>query len=170
MRASASGFRAILGWSWAGLTLAGAALAPFLLDPLTRGLAALPVAVADPFTGGAVARILPREGYRIRIHRPVLEEAPLQEAEPFVQVDWEPVAGLPSVVEERLDLVAEGLGTVAVRFAVPADPAEPPTALLAWADGSVTTLRGEESRRLSRLFLRTRERMILRLPLRPARG
>ena len=161
--------RSFLGVSAACLALAGTALTPFILGPFSRGLASLPLHPADPFSGGEVAQTLARDGYRIRIHRPVRKEAPLQEVAPFLQLDWEPVNGLPARVEERLDLSGEGLGPVTIRFALPVEPKAAPSAELTWADGTRTLVRGEEKHLLSEFCLRTRERLILRVPLAPAR-
>lgn len=69
-------------------------------------VAATGLEVSPWFTGGKVVASVDREGYAIRVHRPVFDALVGQRAKGFVQIDFVPPEGgsLPAVVEENVDI------------------------------------------------------------------
>ena len=59
-------------------------------------------------SGDAVAFALPRDGYQIRIHRPVFMGLLWETGDGFVQVDWTPKESAPAVIDEEIDYDADG--------------------------------------------------------------
>ena len=161
--------RIFLAYSGAALTLAVAALVPFvLMGTFTRVVARAGLRVDPAYSGGNAARTMQRDGYRIVINEPVYPRA-LQEIDPFVQVAFTPAAALPRVVSEDVDLDGDGHADVHIRLTVPADAQARP-------EGSVTALNsryesfampGEAS--FSRLMAQAGGAVVVRVPLAQAR-
>lgn len=109
--------RSILGNSGAVLTLALAALTPFLLYGwFQTAIGAAGLHIDPTYSGGQVSHVMSRQGYRIVVNRPVPRRSPLQRIGPFVQVAWTPAAALPAHLTDDLDL--DGDGTPDVRVAI----------------------------------------------------
>jgi hypothetical protein len=109
--------RSILGHSGAVLTLVLALLSPFLLFGwFEKAIGAAGLHISPVYSGGEVARVIAREGYRIVVYRPTLRGSPLQRIDPFIQMRWTPEAGLPNAVVDDVDLDGDGTPDVQVRF------------------------------------------------------
>ncbi len=110
-----------LGYTAAVFTLVIAAMTPFFLFGLfAKGFSSMGLHVDEMYSGGPRVRTLDRAGYSIGIHRQVSPHM-LQREKPFVQLDWKPVAALPSHVSDRVDIDGDGTPDVAVDFDVPRD-------------------------------------------------
>ena len=157
-------FTSVPGYAIAGLSLAILASMPVLLPHLIRAAEALPLAPDPIFAGSEVTRTLQRPGYQILIHRPVPALAAIPGTPAFLQLDWTPVAALPPVVEERLDLGGDGVFDTFIRFEVPRDPRALLTADLTCTSSRVASLKGIQRQALSTLVVRSGERIILRVP------
>ncbi|MBI4875364.1 MAG: hypothetical protein HY822_12090 [Acidobacteria bacterium] len=156
----------ILGYTAAGLTVAATVLTPFLLmNVFTRGVAATGLRIDPAYTGGEVVREIARPGYRVRVHREVHPQTPLQRIQPFVQVDWTPAAALPPQIADEVDLDGDGAPDLRARFAVPRDPdaelrvdVEPLTARL-------KPMRGVGKPSFDTLIARVGDSIVVRVPL-----
>ena len=96
--------KSFLGHMWAIAALF-IALATFMgLDIWPRVLvAATGLTVAPRFTGGEVIRTVDHGVYKTYIHRPVFDGLIGERQEGFIQLNWEPLAGLPPVIQEKID-------------------------------------------------------------------
>lgn len=156
----------ILGYTIAALTLLLMATTPFwFMNSVIRGIGSSDIKPNPVYVGTSVARTLLRDGYEIQIYHPVLKQAPCQEVVPFLQLDWNPAGNLPLVVEETLDLGADGHQDLRVRFNVPKDPKEPLSADVTCTSGRVQSIQGIRKQALSMLCIRDGDRIILRVPL-----
>ena len=109
--------RSMLGHSGAVLTLLLALLSPFLLFGwFQSAIGAAGLRVNPVYSGGEVARVVQRDGYRIVVYRPTLRSSPLQRVGPFLQMKWTPAAGLPKAVTDEVDLDGDAKPDVQVRF------------------------------------------------------
>jgi hypothetical protein len=109
--------RSVLGNTGAGLTVAVAVLAPFLLFGWFQGaIGAARLHILPAYSGGEIARVIDRGGYRIEVFRPVMRSSPLQRVEPFVQLAWTPTARLPAHIAEEIDVDGDGAPDFAVSF------------------------------------------------------
>jgi hypothetical protein len=109
--------RSILGNSGAVLTLALAAVAPFLLFGwFQAAIGAAHLRIDPTYSGGEISHVIHRANYRIVVNRPVPRRSPLQRIGPFVQLAWTPAAGLPAHFSDEVDL--DGDGTPDVRVAI----------------------------------------------------
>jgi hypothetical protein len=158
--------KSILGYTAAALTVAAAILTPFLLLGFFSGrVAATGVRIDPAYTGGEVAREIPRAGYRVRVHHPVRPRTPFQRIEPFVQLDWTPAAALPAQVYDEIDMDGDGAPDVRVRFAVPRDPAAALRVDVEPLTGLARPLRGAGKESFSALIARVGEAIVVRVPL-----
>ncbi|MCG6536654.1 MAG: hypothetical protein L7F78_18595 [Syntrophales bacterium LBB04] len=96
--------KSILGYSWAFLA--------FVIVPVTflgnayfsqKLASATGVTVSPLYSGGEIVRIIDHGAYRTSIHRPVFDALIGETKTGFVQINWEPSAGLPAVIREGLD-------------------------------------------------------------------
>ena len=60
------------------------------------------------YTGGEVVRTVKREGYELRIHRPVFDGFLWETSEGFVQIDWAPPDAVPPMAAEDVDFDNDG--------------------------------------------------------------
>ncbi len=89
----------------------GAILAFFIVlgtffggDYFSRKLASASGVIISPrMTGGEIIKTIDHGAYRTSIHRPVLDALIGESKAGFVQIRWEPFAGLPPIVEEKID-------------------------------------------------------------------
>jgi len=157
--------RTVVAYSGAAITLMVAACVPFVLMGLFTHLVAGAGLRIDPaYSGGTVARVLPRSGYRIIVDRPVYPRA-LQRIDPFVQIAFTPASALPRQVDEWLNLGGGDQPEVRVTFTVPADPHARPT-------GSVTALNAKYksfampgSSSFSQMIVQSGGAVVIRVPL-----
>jgi hypothetical protein len=107
--------RSILGNSGAVLTLALAALTPFLLFGWFQAAVGAARLHIDPtYSGGEISHVIQRGGYRIVVNRPVPRKSPLQRIGPFVQITWTPADRLPANLSDEVDLDGDGVPDVRV--------------------------------------------------------
>ncbi|HOE17215.1 MAG TPA: hypothetical protein PLX02_05795 [Syntrophorhabdaceae bacterium] len=109
--------RSILGYMWAGAAVI-VVFATFLGSGFfSRTLvAASGVKISPLYTGGEVVRSVDHGSYRALIHRPVFDALIGERKEGFIQVNWEPLAGLPPVIEESIDYTGDGKADFSVRI------------------------------------------------------
>jgi hypothetical protein len=99
-----STLKGFLGHIWA-FSAFFIALATFMgFDTWPRILvAATGLTVSPRFTGGEIVRTVDHGVYKTHIHRPVFDGLIGERQEGFVQLSWEPFAGLPPVIQEKID-------------------------------------------------------------------
>lgn len=162
MRNRISTFFAYLG---AGLTLVIAILVPFvLMGAFTNAIAHAGLHIDENYTGGFVAHVLERNGYKILVYQPVRPHF-LQRTKPFVQIAFEPVSALPAEVNEAIDLDGDGKPDVQIRFKPPSDPQ---TALHGDAlalNGKFTSFENLGNDSFSRMVIHTGNRILVRVPM-----
>lgn len=156
----------ILGYGGAALVLLAALATPFVLYGWFQDLiGSLGLRIHPTYSGGEVARVLPREGYSIRVNRPVWRETPWQRVAPFVQIAWTPAHALPERVREELDIDGDGASDALVEFAVPRDPAAPLEVTVTPRGGKVHPLHVRGTRSMSALVARVKDTIVVRLPV-----
>jgi hypothetical protein len=107
--------RSILGNTGAVLTLALAALTPFLLYGwFQTAIGAAHLRIDPTYSGGEISHVIARPGYRIVVNRPVPRRSPLQRIGPFVQLTWTPADRLPANFSDDVDLDGDGVPDVRV--------------------------------------------------------
>ena len=161
--------RTALAYTAAAFTLAIAASVPFVLTGAFMQMVAHAGLRIDPaYSGGTVARVVDRNGYRILIGPPVYPRA-LQRIDPFVQIAFGPASALPHQVSEDLDLDGDGQADVHVSFTVPADPhTRPQGSVIALSpDYGSFVMPGEFS--FSQLIVQADGAVVIRVPLRRRR-
>lgn len=96
--------KGFLGYMWAFLTVF-IVLATFVgNDYFSEKLAsATGVTVSPWFSGGEVVKTVDHDAYTTYIHRPVFDALIGERKEGFIQLNWEPFAGLPPVIQETID-------------------------------------------------------------------
>ena len=99
----------ILGYTWAATALI-ITLATFLGNTyFSRTLAAATgVSVNPRFSGGDIMKTVDHGNYRTSLHRPVFDYLIGQTQEGFIQINWDPAAGLPPVIQEGFDYNGDG--------------------------------------------------------------
>src|SRR3972149_9845335 len=96
--------KGFLGYTWAFLAFFITLTAYVGYDTFPRKLAAATGIVISPwFTGGEIVRIIDHGAYRTHIHRPVFDALIGEREKGFIQLNWEPFAGLPPVIQEEID-------------------------------------------------------------------
>lgn len=153
--------RSILGYSGAILTVALAAITPFVLYGwFQNAIGGLGLKVHPEFSGGEVGHTITRPGYRMLVYRKVERATRWQRVDPFVQIEWTPASGLPAQVSEDVDLDGDGAADVRVAFR----PAE----LVVDAAPLHAPYRASHSRGVtsfSLLIARVDDRILVRLPV-----
>ncbi|MGV8058137.1 MAG: hypothetical protein AB2L12_08965 [Smithellaceae bacterium] len=96
--------KSFLGYTWA-VTAFIIALATFLgNDFFGRTLAAATGVTVNPwYTGGDIIKSVDHGKYRTLMHRPVFDSLIGQKKTGFIQINWEPAAGLPQIINEGFD-------------------------------------------------------------------
>lgn len=102
-------FKSIVGYTWAILAFI-IALATFLgNDSFSRELAsATGITVSPWYSGGEVVKTIEHGAYKTSLHRPVFDSLIGQTKEGFVQINWDPTAGLPPEIRESIDYNGDG--------------------------------------------------------------
>ena len=158
--------KAVLGYTGAVLTVVAMLVMPFVLFPLfTQGVAATGVEVDPVYTGGATARVIAKDGYRILVGRPVRSRALLGRPAAFVQLAWEPAGALPARVADEVDVDGDGRADLTARFEVPADTTAELFVDVTPAGGMVRPLRRASRGSFSALIARVGDRIVVRVPL-----
>jgi hypothetical protein len=101
--------RGFLGYLWA-ISAFFIVLATFIgNDYLSRKLAAeTGVTVSARYSGGEIIRVIDHGAYKTYIHRPVFDGLISETNNGFIQINWEPFAGLPSVLSETITFDGNG--------------------------------------------------------------
>jgi len=155
----------VLAYMGAAATLVLAALTPFvLMGYFSRLVAATGIHVDPVYTGGTVARTLPRGAYQIDIYSPVLPHA-LQHVDPFVQIAFRPVSALPTHFSEAIDLDGDGQPDVQVSFTLPANAKLRPAGDVVALNGKYQSFRIPVAGSFSQLMVEANGAMLLRVPL-----
>ena len=158
--------KAVLGYTGAVLTVVAMLVMPFVLFPLfTQGVAATGVEVDPVYTGGATARVIAKDGYRILVGRPVRSRALLGRPAAFVQLAWQPAGALPARVADEVDVDGDGRADLTARFEVPADTTAELFVDVTPAGGMVRPLRRASRGSFSALIARVGDRIVVRVPL-----
>lgn len=155
-----------LGYAFAGLTIAAVVATPLaLLRRFVGAVAGTGIRVDPVYTGGEIARTISADRpYIIQVHRPVLKRAPLQSTEPFVQIDWMPIAALPEHVGDPIDIDGDGTPDLMVSFHVP--PNDQPLRVDVRPLGPlVRAMNGVSRDSLGSLIARLPDRIVVRVPL-----
>jgi len=157
---------AFLGYTIAALTTAATLVTPFLLFNLFGGILVRTGIRVDPaYGGGDSVRVLPRDGYRIVVHRAYLPVAPLPSVRPYAQMAWAPASALPAHVEDDVDLDGDGRPDLRAAFDVPRDPAARLVADVRALGNTVRPPRRVSHQDLGTLIARVNDRVLLRVPL-----
>ena len=155
----------ILAYTGAGLTLFVAAGVPFVLISAFSNVVAHAGLHIDPaYSGGAIARTIHRDGYRIVVYQPVKPHL-LERVEPFVQIVFEPADKLPARVSEEIDLDGDGKPDVCVSFNLPADSSAPVRGDVTALDGKYVSLKNVAGESFSRMVVRTDNEVVVRVPV-----
>ncbi len=101
----------------------------------------------------------------MRVHREVYPKTPLQRVEPFVQMDWTPVAALPAQIDEEVDLDGDGKADLRARFAVPRDASAKLRVDVEPLNARIKPFRGVGQESFSALIARVGNAIIVRAPL-----
>ena len=158
--------KTVLGYTGAVLTVVAMLVMPFVLLPvLERGVAATGVEVDPVYTGGAVARVVAKDGYRIVVNQPVHSRALLARPAAFVQLAWEPAGALPVRIADEVDVDGDGRADLTARFEVPADTTAALFVEVTPAGGMVLPLHRRSCDSFSALIARVGDRIVVRVPL-----
>ncbi len=161
-----SRLRSILGYTGATLTLIAALLTPFFLYGWFQNvIGASGIRIHPSYSGGELARVIQRDGYSIRVNRPVLRAKPTERFDPFVQIAWTPAKSLPEHIADEVDLDGDGLPDLLVRFDVPKDPAASLTVDVIPKSGRVRALHVTGAASLFALIARVKDTIVVRVPV-----
>lgn len=109
--------RSIAGYMWAGAAIVAVFATFFGSGFFSRILvAASGVKISPLYSGGEVVRSVDHGSYRALIHRPVFDALIGETREGFIQLNWEPLAGLPPVIEESVDYNGDGKEDFSIRI------------------------------------------------------
>jgi hypothetical protein len=159
-------FLSILGYTGAGVTLLIAAAVPFvLMGAFANAVGHAGLHIDAMYTGGAVARTIQRDGYRIVVYQAV-QPRMLERIEPFVQMAFEPVDKLPARVSEDVDLDGDGQADVRVSFSVPTDANAKLRGDVTALNGKYVALANVADDSFSRMVVRTGNAIVVRVPVR----
>jgi hypothetical protein len=101
--------KSFLGYTWAVAAIIIALATFFGYSYFSRALAvATGITVNPRYSGGEIIKTVDHGNYKTSIHRPVFDALIGQTKEGFIQINWEPTAGLPQVVSESFDYNADG--------------------------------------------------------------
>jgi len=101
--------KSILGYTWAVAALIIVLATFFGNDYFSRALAsATGITVSPWYSGGDIVKVIDHGAYKTSIHRPVFDSLIGQTKKGFVQINWNPAAGLPSVIKEGIDYNSDG--------------------------------------------------------------
>ena len=101
--------KSILGYLWAILALFVTLATFFGYNYFSKTFAETTgLKVNARYSGGEVISVIDHGTYKTSIHRPVFDDLVGQTKEGFVQINWAPAAGLPSVIREGIDYNRDG--------------------------------------------------------------
>ncbi len=156
---------AILAYTGAGLMLAVAVCVPFVLIGAFSGVVARAGLHIDAtYSGGAIARTIQRNGYRILVYQPVQPRL-FERVEPFVQLAFEPADSLPARVSDEVDLDGDGKPDVRVSFTMPADASTKIRGDVTALNEGYVSLANVADESFSRMVVRTGNQVVVRVPV-----
>jgi hypothetical protein len=101
--------KSFLGYIWAVAAIIIALATFFGNDRFSRTLAASTGITVNPrYSGGEIMKIIDHGNYLTSMHRPVFDALIGQTKEGFIQINWEPAAGLPQIINENIDYNGDG--------------------------------------------------------------
>lgn len=101
--------QSFVGYFWAVIALVIAPATFLGYHYFARTLADTTGMKINPrFSGGEVVEVVDHGAYKTSIHRPVFDALVGQTKEGFVQIRWDPAAGLPAVIHEKIDFNTDG--------------------------------------------------------------
>ena len=96
--------KGILGYMWAFLAVFIVLATFFGSDYFSGKLAsATGITISPWYSGGEIVRTIDHGAYKTYIHRPVFDALIGEKKEGFIQLKWEPHAGLPLKIQEKID-------------------------------------------------------------------
>jgi hypothetical protein len=102
-------WKTILGYTWAALAIIIAPVTYIGGSAISRALASVTGVIVSPrYSGGEIIRSIDHDTYATAVHRPVFDALVGQTKTGFIQINWSPAAGLPSVVTETVDFNGDG--------------------------------------------------------------
>lgn len=112
-----SKIRSVAGYMWAIAAII-IVLATFFGNGFFSRIlvAASGVKISPLYSGGEVARSVDHGSYRALVHRPVFDALIGEKSEGFIQINWEPLSGLPPVIEEPVDYNGDGKEDFSIRI------------------------------------------------------
>lgn len=156
----------LLGYAAAGLTVAFAALTPFVFYGYFSGLVAGAGFHTDPvYSGGDPERVIDKGSYQIVVHRPVPDQTLLRVREPFVQLAWKPADALPGRVSEEIDLDNDSRPDLRAAFEVPRDPEAELLVDIVPLSHLVQPMSRAGKESFTRLIARVGDSIVVRVPL-----
>ena len=128
----------IAGYAWAGACLVVVLVMFAGSEYLSGKLAsATGITVSPRYSGGEVIRSVEHGAYKTILHRPVFDGLIGERRDGFIQVEWQPVTALPTLIEDAVDFTGDGkedfsfrLDTAAGRGAI--TPRNPSVVALEW--------------------------------------
>lgn len=101
--------RSLLGYTWAIAAVIIALATFFGYNYFSRTLATATGVTVNPwYSGGEIMKTIDHGNYKTAVHRPVFDYLVGQTKEGFIQINWEPAAGLPPIVREGFDYNNDG--------------------------------------------------------------
>jgi len=98
-----------MGYTWAVAAVIIALATFFGHNYFSKTLAtATGVTVNPRFSGGQILKTIDHGSYKTTLHRPVFDSLIGQAKEGFIQINWEPAAGLPPLIREGFDNNQDG--------------------------------------------------------------
>lgn len=156
---------AVLAYVGAAVTLAIAVCVPFvLMGAFSKAVARAGLHVDPSYTGGTVARTVEHAGYQTVVYEVVRPRA-LQALDPFVQIAFRPVSGLPKYVSEEIDLDGDGQPDVRVSFTVPGDPRVRPAGEVTALNGKYRSFRMPGEYSFSEMMVQSGGAVVVRVPV-----
>lgn len=134
----------IPGYTW-GILAILIVLATFMGNKyFSRTLANISGVTVSPwYSGGEIVITADHGSYKTFVRRPVFDGLIWERKSGFIQINWEPFSGLPSVVEEKIDYNGDGQED----FLVTLDTATGNASLVAYSPDVVSV---EKSYRLTK--------------------
>jgi hypothetical protein len=109
--------KSILGYIWAIVALIIAFATFFGNNYFSRGFAAATGITVNPwYSGGEIIKTIAHGTYKTSVHRAVFDYLIGETKEGFIQLNWEPSAGLPPLIWESIDYNGDGKEDFAITF------------------------------------------------------
>jgi hypothetical protein len=104
-----SKLKSFTGYAWAIAAIIIAPATFFGYNYFSRTLATTTGVIVSPrVSGGEIIKTVDHGSYKTALHRPVFDALIGQTKEGFIQINWEPAAGLPPIIREGFDYNHDG--------------------------------------------------------------